>query len=281
MEEHLEIDAIGFSPNPKVAVPSGVHEGPSPYATCYNMNHAKRGLAVIFNHKHFSIAQCPTRRGTNKDRDDLKKLFGKFNFEVQCYNDLTKDEVRKVLIQVAVNDHTNEDCLVIVILSHGDNRKIFAKDTYYPTDLLWNYFDGNHAPTLAGKPKLFFIQACRGEEVDKGVRMMGRTEVDSNTKHEHSFYSIPVMADILVMYSTAEFYLSWRNPESGSYFIQSLIRQLSAHADKKDLLSILTYVNREVAIGNSPEMLRDKLIGYANKQICCIVSMLTREIYLM
>lgn len=55
-------------------------------------------------------------------------------------------------------DHTNSDCLAIIAMSHGDNGKIYAKDRYYPTKTLWKYFNAKSCPSLAGKPKLFFIQ---------------------------------------------------------------------------------------------------------------------------
>lgn len=55
-------------------------------------------------------------------------------------------------------DHSASDCLVIVVMSHGDNGKLFARDREYPTRTLWKYFNAINCPTLAGKPKLFFIQ---------------------------------------------------------------------------------------------------------------------------
>lgn len=55
-------------------------------------------------------------------------------------------------------DHSGADCLVIVVLSHGDLNKIYAKDQSYPTETLWIKFTGDQCTTLAGKPKLFFLQ---------------------------------------------------------------------------------------------------------------------------
>lgn len=86
------------------------------------------------------------------------------------------------------------------------------------------------------------------------------------------------MADILVMYSTVEGYYSWRDPQNGGYFIQSLIKQLRKHYKTKDLLTILTFVNREVAIDFTS--VNPQLPQYAGKkQMCSIVSMLTRLLY--
>ena len=37
---------------------------------------------------------------------------------------------------------------------------------------VWQPFTADRCPSLAGKPKLFFIQACQGNRMDKGVEVM-------------------------------------------------------------------------------------------------------------
>ena len=72
-------------------------------------------------------------------------------------------------------------------------------------------------------------------------------------------------------------YYSWRNTMTGSWFIQSLCEMLTKYGDELELLHIMTRVNHKVAVeyesaSNSP--------GFdAKKQIPCIVSMLTKEMY--
>ena len=86
------------------------------------------------------------------------------------------------------------------------------------------------------------------------------------------------MADILVMYSTVEGFYSWRDPGKGGYFIQSLVKQMKLYHKTKDLLTILTFVNREVAVDfTSYEPGLPEYCG--QKQMCSIVSMLTRLVY--
>ncbi|KAJ8928117.1 hypothetical protein NQ314_019343 [Rhamnusium bicolor] len=173
---------------------------PHPEAEVYK-KHEKRGIAIIFNQKTFSIRECSTRLGTDKDRDDLEDVLNHLKFDVKVYNDLTYDEIVEVLIVVSKMDHTNHDCLLITVMSHGDDGIIYAKDRSYPTRKLWTLFSAVHCPSLAGKPKLFFIQACRGNKTDPGITV-GYIETDFN--NEEKMYSIPVTADILIMYSTVE-----------------------------------------------------------------------------
>ncbi|XP_023028226.2 caspase-1 [Leptinotarsa decemlineata] len=248
---------------------------PSPESEVYK-RHERRGTAIIFNHKNFTMKECSVRQGTDKDRDDLTRLLDELEFDVFVHNDLTLIQIIEVLEAVSKMDHSNSDCLVVAVMSHGENGIVCAKDSTYKTNILWNLFSPVHCPSLAGKPKLFFIQACRGNHTDPGFEV-SYEETDSARKD--NIYSIPIMADILVMYATVEGYFAWRDPETGSFFIQALVHQLRNFHKTRDLLSILTCVNRQVAIGFTsnergvPEL--DK-----KKEMCSIVSMLTRLFYL-
>lgn len=64
---------------------------------------------------------------------------------------------------------------------------------------------------------------------------------------------------------------------SGSWFIQSLCDMLTKYGRELEVLHIMTRVNHKVAlefesVSNSPGF-------HAQKQIPCIVSMLTKELY--
>lgn len=63
------------------------------------------------------------------------------------------------LVAVAKSDHKNEDCLVVVVLTHGHGKDyLYAYDEKYKTDTLWSCFTADVCPGLAGKPKIFIIQ---------------------------------------------------------------------------------------------------------------------------
>lgn len=88
---------------------------------------------------------------------------------------------------------------------------------------------------------------------------------------------IPVEADFLYAYSTAPGYFSWRNSKYGSWFIQALCEMLKKYAHKLELMHILTRVNRKVA--TEYESFSTDSAFHAKKQIPCIMSMLTKELY--
>jgi caspase-like apoptosis-related cysteine protease len=63
------------------------------------------------------------------------------------------------VLAVSKEDHKNEDCIVVAVLTHGFGKsKLYAYDDYYRTDMLWSSFTGDVCPSLAGKPKLFIVQ---------------------------------------------------------------------------------------------------------------------------
>lgn len=104
------------------------------------------------------------------------------------------------LLPVSRADHSDHDCILISILSHGELGYIYAKDTHYKLESIWSNFTAPRCPSLAGKPKLFFIQACQGDRLDGGI-ILNRTETDSSDNQAMA-YKIPIHADFLIAYST-------------------------------------------------------------------------------
>lgn len=207
-----------------------------------------------------------------------------------------------MIISVANMDHSANDCFLLCVLSHGELGILYAKDSCYKPDNLWSPFMADKCPSLAGKPKLFFVQACQGDKLDAGVTLdqrLNRTETDGNPSHT---YRIPQHADFLIAYSTVpgkshvlfmlfywylscqiiksflcsnEGYYSWRNTTRGSWFIQALCEELQQNAFTYDLLTLLTFVCQRVALdyeSNTPDIPH----MHRQKQIPCITSMLTR-----
>lgn len=242
------------------------------YASDYNMNHKKRGIALIFNHEKFDVLSLKARAGTNVDAENLYLTLQGLHFDVSINKDFQFWEIMEEIKRVAQLDHSDHDCLLIAILSHGELGSIYAKDVQYKLENIWGSFTPDKCPTLAGKPKLFFIQACQGDQLDGGVELVKKTETDTATS---TSYKIPMLADFLIAYSTVPGYYSWRNTTKGSWFMQALCRELQLHGKKYDILTLLTFVCQNVALdfeSNTP----DCTDMHQQKQIPCITTMLTR-----
>nr|XP_049695395.1 caspase-1 [Helicoverpa armigera] len=237
----------------------------------YNMNHKYRGKAIICNHEHFEIDLKP-RPGTEKDCENLEKCLNDLGFSVDVLSNPKYGEVMYHIKKTASMNHSKNDCLLIVVLTHGTNGMLYAKDTHYRPEKLWNLFTEENCPTLAGKPKLFVFQACQGEEYDDGITLTKNIETDGWFEPNRN----PTHPDFLVAKSTVPGYYSWRNSTRGSYFITALCEELYYSGKTTDILTLLTFVCQNVALNF--ESSTDEDISNEKKQVPCISSTLTRRL---
>jgi hypothetical protein len=61
-------------------------------------------------------------------------------------------------LSAAADDHSDADCFVCFILGHGGNHELYCTNSTLEVEELTTFFKGDICLTLAGKPKLFFIQ---------------------------------------------------------------------------------------------------------------------------
>ncbi|XP_015781719.1 caspase-6 [Tetranychus urticae] len=234
----------------------------------YAMNHKSRGLCLIFNHEEFD--NCGRRSGTEQDAYCLKKSFEYLGFEVQRYDNLRCSEIIETLALVSESDHSDADCFCCCILTHGEGEHLHARDQPYAKNSVFGLFTGEKCPTLRGKPKIFFIQACRGTNTDHGVQVdCHHDAVQQPGVKINQVQCIPVWADFLISYSTVEGYYSYRHTAKGGWFVQALTPILEALGTNYDLVSILTAVNKDVAFN---------LNASPGKQIPQIVCTLTKKL---
>ncbi|XP_076855421.1 caspase-7 isoform X2 [Brachyhypopomus gauderio] len=244
----------------------------------YKMNHKQVGKCVIVNNKNFDERTgMNVRNGTDRDAAELYSSFRKLGFEVSIYNDLTCLNMMRLMEQVSDEDHSDRSCFACVLLSHGDEGQIYGTDGVMPIKNVTSLFRGDMCTSLVGKPKLFFIQACRGSEFDDGIQTDSGPSNDTMETDASPKQKIPVEADFLFAYSTVPGYYSWRNPGRGSWFIQALCSILNECGRKLEIMQILTRVNHMVA--TSFESWSDDPRYSQKKQISCVVSMLTKELY--
>ncbi|XP_072279953.1 caspase-7 isoform X1 [Pyxicephalus adspersus] len=244
----------------------------------YEMNYQNLGKCIIINNKNFDVrtGMC-IRNGTDKDAGDLCQCFRNLGFEVKVYNDQSCEDMERLLQSVAKYDHSDSACFACILLSHGEEGQIYGTDGAMAIKTLTTLFRGDKCKSLVGKPKLFFIQACRGSEFDEGIQTDSGPANDTLETDANPRYKIPVEADFLFAYSTVPGYYSWRNPGRGSWFVQALCSVLNQYGKQLEIMQILTRVNYLVA--TNFESWSDDPRFSEKKQIPCVVSMLTKELY--
>ncbi|XP_026233048.1 caspase-8 isoform X4 [Anabas testudineus] len=214
----------------------------------YCMTSRKRGVCVIIN--NYEFIKLKKREGTNLDKESLRDVFMWLGFKVEIHNDCSSTDMRSLLRELGRRDHSQMDGVVCCILSHGKEGCVYGADDLPVTFTeLCKPLNGLSCPSLADKPKLFFVQACQGTSEQQAVYI----ESDDHTGTLCSdavalTESIPADADFLFAMSTVPSFVSYRDTKNGSWFIQSLCQNLVQMVDRGcDLVSILTKVNADVS----------------------------------
>ncbi|XP_033740499.1 caspase-10-like isoform X2 [Pecten maximus] len=247
----------------------------------YRMTCKPRGKAVIFNIEKFSsLYSHPTdqkprdRIGSSVDADGIQRIFKQLHFDVERFDDcllhMLKDRLWKLAYET---DHDHFDCIAIFILTHGSNGQLLdANCKSFDFEPLRKYFYASNCKTLAGKPKMFFIQACQGSvtqgrynHLEKDTIVVEPTTLSSTPSStpsssppstpsssppstpisfaESQGNQSPDEADFLLCHSTSPGYVSYRHTEKGSWFISTFIETLERDCNRVDLLEILTRAN--------------------------------------
>ena len=135
----------------------------------YKMQSRPRGLCLIINNTQFAeSADLKQRDGSDADASNLQKLFLALHYTVTVLRNTTASILMEKIYKFAQRpEHGSMDSVVVCILSHGMPGKIYTVDgELIPINDLTAAFNGQNAKHLIGKPKLFFIQACRGGKVE-------------------------------------------------------------------------------------------------------------------
>ena len=187
---------------------------------------------MIINNAHFSN-ETLNRHGAEHDVRELVNLFEYLSFEVIVKEDLKFDEMRKVAIEFAKVDHSKFDAFAFIIMSHGDSPDLVydVDERAVSIEDLISEYKASKCKTLAGKPKIFFLQSCRGKLRESISRREDCTDEPSQCNEDGCASrvavestlptsTVPKEADFLLSFSSSPGYVSNRNEDEGSWFIQ-------------------------------------------------------------
>ena len=213
----------------------------------YSLDFPIPGRVFIFNNRNFK-KEADFRGGSEKDVTRLCNLFNELKFQVECFIDKTADQIGDRIRTISGIDYDNVGCLLIFIMSHGTDGKIFGTDgeEVHLNDFVDPF---KTIKSLKDKPKMFFVNACRGDKMTPTHDHMKLVEMDAKEANEDMFIAnkTPLDADFLFVYSTVANYYSIRDSEDGSWFIQILCDIITKYKTQRDVLGILTRVNAGVA----------------------------------
>ena len=183
----------------------------------------------------------------------------------------------------------NYDGLIVIISSHGKQKGIYTVDKNIVTvEELTSRVNGRQCPSLRGKPKLFFISACRGRETDPGVP--GPVTSDASG-HKSPIPRLPTDADFLLCYATTPNHVAHRRhasragngPEMGTWLISSVTQVFEEKMKDQDVMQMLAYVNERVASMSSRHQqvtMKKKPVQMHMKQMPVQMHMLRHRVFL-
>uniref|UniRef100_A0AAY3ZW86 Caspase 2 n=1 Tax=Denticeps clupeoides TaxID=299321 RepID=A0AAY3ZW86_9TELE len=244
----------------------------SHWQQAYKMTSSPRGLALVLSNVNFdpSMSEFDSRRGGEVDEEVLRKLFVELDFKVLIQRDLSAQDMRKCIEQFSQRtEHRDADCCAVSLLSHGIEGAVYGIDGQ-PLKLDWVFeaFNNAHCHQLQNKPKVFFIQACRGEEMDCGVDQLdgpGHTqslgyeqrdagwqeeEIESERREREERdklrVKLPQRSDMICGFASLKGTAAMRNTKKGSWFVQELNMMLRQRARDTHLSDILVQVNGRI-----------------------------------
>lgn len=136
------------------------------------------GKVLIFSNDKFNNLNSD-RKGSNHDVKRLEDAFSIFNMDISVERNLTKKGLDYKLKNGLCNDLRNFSSLIVCILSHGEEGTFQCScGNYYPIKSLADRFKEEPCIGLRGKPRIFIINACRGE-----TELEYETDGKSNYNH--------------------------------------------------------------------------------------------------
>jgi len=154
------------------------------------------------------------------DEREIGKTFSWLNFDVKVKRDVNYTEMEKFFRGMALKDHTDKECIVFFILSHGteDGSIVTSDRRKFSIDSMIEKVQ--NIETLVQKPKLFFIQACRG------AQDMDAVEVEVKTAGIQTKTRVAKKSNSFVYYSTMQGNRSYSSTKTGSFFVDILCQVL-------------------------------------------------------
>ena len=216
----------------------------------YKMTAPKRGYCVIINNLNFEGFPLLERHGSKEEGEMLEQLFTQLGFEVNQIVDASRDRMRESFKEYSEKpDQINCDAFIGIILSHGGkDNLIHGCDNYsIEVEQLIDFFNNKNCPALVNKPKIFFVQACRGMKDDHGVQVefvcdaVGHLSTSGDAGKETRI--LPTWGDTVICYSTVDGFTSNRNRDYGSWFGDALMKVFSEDSCKMELHRMLMKVN--------------------------------------
>ncbi|KAM6432114.1 caspase-3-like [Liasis olivaceus] len=232
----------------------------------------RRNRAVIIvNYQFYQTEErLISREGAKREANKLFKALSNCNYDVKLFLDLTAKEIEDVYEKESQAEHG--DYFVSILSSHGEEGNIIdCNGQAVQLTRIFKILSRERCPHLAGKPKIFFIQACRGDRIDDGIYL----ETDSSAPAADCFsHYLSIPENTAVMFSCSPGYASFCN-QWESMFLRALLELLDGNERKLEVTSLMTWINWKVAFHSEAKGPKYK----GKKEMPCFVTNMVEKVY--
>ncbi|XP_036103357.1 caspase-2 isoform X2 [Molossus molossus] len=225
------------------------------YQLAYRLQSRPRGLALVLSNVHFTGEKdLDFRSGGDVDHSSLVTLFKLLGYKVHLLlNQTTQDMQEKLQSFAQLPAHRVTDSCIVALLSHGVEGGVYGVDgKVLQLQEVFRLFDNANCPSLQNKPKMFFIQACRGDETDRGVDQQDGKDRCPSPEREASDTGtqellktrLPTRSDMICGYACLRGTAAMRNTKRGSWYVEALTQVFCERACDMHVADMLVEVNR-------------------------------------
>ncbi|ELK25127.1 Caspase-14 [Myotis davidii] len=222
----------------------------------------------------FLMCVKKNRPGSDRDVVLMNQWLSQCQFEYTSCIDPDKKELLEKL--TSFRDGLNEikdeiSCCLVTLMSHGEKGSLKIRDDERVSlEEIFEMFNNKNCPALKEKPKIFIIQACRGERRDSGVETDDEPmDLDDISEKKR----LPTFSDYFIIYPTQADHVALRHPRTGSVMIEAMTEIYQQHGNKWHIVDFFTKVNNKVV--HTEFFLREEPI----KVSLVMESTLTRFVY--
>ena len=225
------------------------------------VNPTSKGLAVIITNDYADVALGrPKLCWTHLDGERMRDAFEALNFDVCWKRNINQNDIQRLWHEISsfsFDSVKHYNCMAFIFSGEGESKdgdgKLIMQD-----DTTIDICDNFIAPVLPGNakmigdiPKIFFIDACRGDSNTETVDVPARNEATHKrsvsiaiSRRGNDLQKVPTEGNFLVAYSTLPGCISNEYIGRGSLWLEILARHLMTSHETIEVL--LTDVNMEL-----------------------------------
>ena len=98
----------------------------------YKMDNEKRGTALVINIRSYEDDKRKNREIKSKiDVDNLKRTLEYLEFDFKLCDNYKAEQIeQEIQRQASQIDHSQSDCFLCVVMSHGNDKDMFSSSDY-------------------------------------------------------------------------------------------------------------------------------------------------------